>query len=151
MDIRNKIVISQVMMPYHANPAGNVHGGEIMKLMDNAAYAIALKYSKGNCVTARVDELEFHLPIFVGALVTCTAAIVYVGRTSMEVLVTVDAEELDGNGGPERALSAYFTMVRMGKNGRPQEIGHAYVPETDDEKRLYETALAKKQKLKNKK
>lgn len=151
MDIKNKIVISQVMMPYHANPAGNVHGGEIMKLMDNAAYAIALKYSKGNCVTARVDELEFHLPIFVGALVTCTAAIVYVGRTSMEVLVTVDAEELDGNGGPERALSAYFTMVRMGKNGRPQEIGQAYVPESEDEKRLYETALAKKQNLKNKK
>jgi len=60
----------------------------------------------------------------------------------------VDAEELDGNGGPERALSAYFTMVRMGKNGRPQEIGKPYTPETEDEKRLYEIALAKKQKLK---
>ena len=86
MDVRNKVVTSQVMMPHHANPAGNVHGGEIMKVMDNAAYAVALKYAKGNCVTARVDELEFHLPIFVGALVTCTASIVYVGRTSMEVL-----------------------------------------------------------------
>ena len=148
MDVRNTIVTSQVMMPHQANPAGNVHGGEIMKVMDNAAYAIALKYAKGNCVTARVDEMEFHLPIFVGALVTCTASIVYVGRTSMEVLVTVDAEELDGNGGPQRSLSAYFSMVRMGKNGRPQEIGKPYTPETEDEKRLYEIALAKKQKLK---
>ncbi len=151
MDVRHKIVTSQVMMPHHANPAGNVHGGEIMKVMDNAAYAIALKYAKGNCVTARVDELEFHLPIFVGALVTCTASIVYVGRTSMEVLVTVDAEELDGNGGPQRALSAYFSMVRMGKNGRPQEIGRPYIPETEEEKRLYDIALAKKEQLKAKK
>ena len=151
MNVRNKIEMSQIMMPHQANPAGNVHGGEIMKAMDNAAYAIAVKYAKGNCVTARVDELEFHLPIFVGALVTCTASIVYVGRTSMEVLVTVDAEELDGNGGPQRALSAYFTMVRLGKNGRPQEIGKTYTPETEDEKYFYELALEKKQKLKENK
>lgn len=55
MDVRNKIVMSQVMLPHQANVAGNVHGGEIMKFMDTAAGAIAMKYSKGNCVTARVD------------------------------------------------------------------------------------------------
>ena len=64
---------------YQANVAGNVHGGEIMKFMDMAAAAVAMKFSKGNCVTARVDELLFHLPIFVGALVTCTC-LLYTSR-----------------------------------------------------------------------
>ena len=148
MDVRNKIVMSQVMLPHQANVAGNVHGGEIMKFMDTAAGAIAMKYSKGNCVTARVDELQFHLPIFVGALVTCTAYIVYVGRTSMDILVDVEAEDLESNGGPEKALSACFTMVCMGKNGRPQQIGKVYEPETEDEKRLYQEALEKRNSIK---
>lgn len=144
MNIRNQIVMSQVMLPHQANVAGNVHGGEIMKFMDTAAGAIAMRYAKANCVTARVDELEFHLPIFVGALVTCTASIVYVGRSSMEVLVNVEAEDLESSSGPQKALSAYFTMVCMGKNGRPQNIPN-YVPETDDELRLYEEAKQKRE------
>ena len=86
--------MSQVMLPHQANVAGNVHGGEIMKFMDTAAGAVAMKYSRSNCVTARVDELIFHLPIFVGALVTCTASIAYVGNTSMDVYVRVDSEEM---------------------------------------------------------
>lgn len=141
MDVRNKLVLSQVMLPGQANAAGNVHGGEIMKFMDSAAAAVAQKYSKGNCVTARVDSLEFHLPVFVGALVTCTAYIVYVGRTSMEVLVITESEDLESNSGPQKALSAHFTMVCMGRNGRPQAIGKEYVPETEDEIRLYNAAL----------
>lgn len=147
LDVRNKLVMSQVMLPFQANVAGNVHGGEIMKFMDAAAGAVAIRFSKGNCVTARVDELQFHLPIFVGALVTCTAYIVYVGNTSMEVLVEVEAEDLESNSLPERALSATFTMVCMGKNGRPQQIGKKYEPETEDEIRLYNEALEKKKKL----
>ena len=105
MEVQHKIVMSQVMLPHQANVAGNVHGGEIMKFMDMAAAAVAMKFSKGNCVTARVDELLFHLPIFVGALVTCTASLVYVGRTSMEVLVRVESEDLESHSGPEKALS----------------------------------------------
>lgn len=84
MDARNQVVMSQVMLPHQANVAGNVHGGEIMKFMDMAAGACAMKYARSNCVTARVDELVFHIPIFVGALVTCTANIAYVGNTSMD-------------------------------------------------------------------
>ena len=138
MEVQHKIVMSQVMLPHQANVAGNVHGGEIMKFMDMAAAAVAMKFSKGNCVTARVDELLFHLPIFVGALVTCTASLVYVGRTSMEVLVRVESEDLESHSGPEKALSANFTMVCMGKNGRPQAIGRKYVPETELEKKALE-------------
>lgn len=59
LNVRNKVILSHVMQPSQANPAGNVHGGEIMKMMDTAAAAAATKYSKGNCVTARVDELQF--------------------------------------------------------------------------------------------
>lgn len=134
-----EIIMSQVMLPHQANVAGNVHGGEIMKLMDTAAGAVAIKYSKGNCVTARVDELIFHLPIFVGALVICTATLVYVGNTSMEVFVNVEAEDLESNNGPQKALSAYFTMVAMGRNGRPRQVP-PYTPQTEEEKRLFEEA-----------
>lgn len=144
MDIRNKIVMSQVMLPHQANVAGNVHGGEIMKFMDTAAGAVAMRYARANCVTARVDELEFHLPIFVGALVTCTASIVYVGKTSMEVLVNVEAEDLVSGSGPQKALSAYFTMVCMGRNGRPQNVPE-YTPETEDEIQLYEEVKQKRE------
>ena len=127
-----QITLSQVMQPHQANVAGNVHGGEIMKFMDTAAGAVSIKYSKSNCVTARVDELEFHLPIFVGAMVSCTATVVYVGRSSMEILVTVEAEDLESHSGPQMALSAYFTMVAMGRNGRPQDVP-AYTPVTEEE------------------
>ena len=141
MDARYQVVMSQVMLPHQANVAGHVHGGEIMKFMDAAAGAVAMKYARGNVVTARVDELVFHLPIFVGALVTCTATITYVGNSSMDVYVRVDAEDMESSNGPEKALSAHFTMVAMGKNGRSQKVP-PYTPETEDEIRMYEESKA---------
>lgn len=137
MDKRTKLIMSQVMQPSQANPAGNVHGGEIIKLMDTAAGAIAKKYARCNVVTARVDELQFHLPILVGALVTLTATIAFVGRTSMEIIVTVDVEDLESDTDPQRALSAYFTMVALDKSGRPRPIKPLQI-ETEEEKLLYE-------------
>ena len=142
MDTRYQVVMSQVMLPHQANVAGNVHGGEIMNFMDTAAGACAMKYSRSNCVTARVDELIFRLPIFVGALVTCTATIAYVGNTSMDVYVRVDSEDMESGNGPEKALCAHFTMVSMNKAGRPQKVP-AYIPETEEEKILWEEAAAK--------
>ena len=144
MDTRYQVVMSQVMLPHQANVAGNVHDGEIMKFMDTAAGAAAMKYARCNCVTARVDELIFHLPIFVGALVTCTATIAYVGNTSMDVYVRVDSEDMESGNGPEKALCAHFTMVAMSKTGKPQKVP-PYTPETEDEKELYESALEKVQ------
>ena len=118
----NQIVLSQVMMPSQTNPSGNVHGGELMKMMDSTAYAAARKYARANVVTARVDELEFHLPIMIGDLVTCTAEVIYVGHTSIEVRVTVDVEVLEQENDPQRALSAYFTMVALDRNARPMAV-----------------------------
>ena len=109
MDARNQVVMSQVMLPHQANVAGNVHGGEIMKFMDMAAGACAMKYARSNCVTARVDELVFHIPIFVGALVTCTANIAYVGNTSMDVYVEVYSEDMEsGNGPGEGSMRPFY-------------------------------------------
>lgn len=147
MEKRTKIIMSQVMLPGQANVAGNVHGGEIMKLMDSAAGAVAIKYARSNVVTARVDELQFHLPIFVGALVTCTATIAYVGRTSMEVIVTVDVEDLESDAEPKRALSAYFTMVALDKSGNPHKVP-SLVMETEEEKALFEEAKRRREELK---
>ncbi len=145
---RNVVTLSQMMMPSQANVAGNVHGGEIMKMMDTAAGAVARKYSRSNCVTARVDELQFHLPIFVGAFVSCTATLVYTGRSSMEVYVEVAYEELESEQGPQHALSAYFTMVALGKNGRPRAV-QPFVPETDREKELHCLAESRVETYKN--
>ncbi len=137
MDKRTKLIMSQVMLPSQANVAGNVHGGEIMKLMDTAAGAAAKRYARCNVVTARVDELQFHSPIFVGALVTLTATLAYVGRTSMEVIVNVDVEDLESDFEPKRALTSYFTMVALDKSGRPRPVP-LLNPDTEEEKLLYE-------------
>ena len=137
MDKRTSITMSQVMLPNQANTAGNVHGGEIMKLMDTAAGAAAHRYSRSTVVTARVDELQFLQPIFVGALVTCTATIAYVGTSSMEVIVTVDVEDLDSEDPPKRTQSAFFTMVALDKLGKPKKLPPLTL-ESEEERILFE-------------
>lgn len=118
----SKAQISQVMMPNESNASGNVHGGEIMKIMDTTAYVVARKHSRCNVVTARVDELEFHQPIYVGELVTCKAELVFVGRTSMEVHVVVEVEDLTCDHLPRTALTAYFTMIALDDYGKPTPV-----------------------------
>ena len=126
-------------MPSQTNPNGNVHGGELMKMMDSTAYAAARKYSRSNVGTARVDELEFHTPILIGDLVTCTAEVIYVGHTSMEVAVNVEVEVLEAEQGPQHALSAYFTMVALDRNGRPMAVPPLEL-ETEEAKAAFEAA-----------
>lgn len=146
---RTILTMSQVMLPSQANVAGNVHGGEIMKFMDTTAGAVAIRYSHGNVVTARVDELQFHSPIFVGALVSCTGRIAYVGNTSMEVIVTVEVEDLESGAPPQKALSAYFTMVSLDRMGKPKKVPELIV-ETDEEKKLFEEGKKRHQQRKKK-
>ena len=134
--IKKQVIISQIMLPNQANVAGNVHGGEIMKIMDSTAYTAARRYAHANVVTARVDELQFHEPILIGDLVICTAEIVFVGHTSMEISVKVEVEDLDDESTPQQALSAYFTMVAMDRNGKPLPVPPLKL-ETDTEKRAF--------------
>lgn len=114
-------VLAQMVLPMQANPAGNVHGGEIMKMMDSAAGVAAQKHSHTNCVTARVDELNFKKPVLVGELVTCKSQVIYAGCSSMEVFVTVESEDLI-SGKKQIALTAFFTMVSLDKNGKPAKV-----------------------------
>ena len=128
--------LAQLVLPNQANPAGNVHGGEIMKLMDSAAGVAAQRHSRSNVVTARVDELNFKHPVYVGNLVTCNAHVIYTGNSSMEVFVTVETENMM-TGEKFVALTAFFTMVALDDNGKPKKIPQLEYPKDN----YYETML----------
>lgn len=133
----SRSTITTLMLPEHANPAGNVHGGEIMKIMDHCAGITTVRHCRKNTVTARVDQLEFHLPIHIGNLVTCTGELTFVGRSSMEVAVTLLVEDIQKDDNPRVALTAYFTMVALDENGRPAVVPQLRI-ETPEEQALFD-------------
>ena len=105
------------MLPSDANPYGNVHGGEVMKLIDAVAGAAATRHARARVVTARIDELSFLAPVYVGHLVTARASVNHVGRTSMEVGVRVDAEDML-TGDVVHVASAYLVFVATDEERR---------------------------------
>lgn len=133
---QSKVTMSTVMLPQHTNPSGNVHGGEIMKLMDTAASVVARRHTRGNVVTARVDEMEFHHPIRIGNVVTCYGRLTFTGRSSMEIAITVKVEDLSCEQPETTALTAFFTFVSLGADGRPQPVPPLEVV-TEEEKCLF--------------
>ena len=146
---QSRSVISDVMLPSQANPSGNVHGGEIMKMMDTCGGVAAMRHSKTDVVTVKVNELIFYNPIFVGQLVICEAELVYAGRTSMEVKVSVKVEDMQ-NETPQRiALTAMFTFVALDIHGRPCEVPKLE-PVTEEEKKAYEQGHQRYLKAKKK-
>ncbi len=134
----SRLVLAQEMTPQDANPAGNVHGGNIMKLADSAAGVVAIRHSGRNCVTAAVDHFEFHAPVYVGNLVTLYASLNYVGRTSMEVGVRVEAED-PRTGKKTHTNSCYILMVAIDDDGRPVEVPRLIL-ETEEDRRRNEKA-----------
>jgi uncharacterized protein (TIGR00369 family) len=144
MNDNRELTISMIMEPGQANVYGNIHGGEIMKLMDNTAGVTAARYARKGVVTARVDELQFLKPVHVGDFVTCTGHVVYVGRTSIEIYVTVDVENLRIPDVGQRALEAFFTLVAIDADGRPTPVP-PYEPETAEEKRLYDRVRVRRE------
>ncbi|MHC1761004.1 MAG: acyl-CoA thioesterase [Negativicutes bacterium] len=143
----SRLGMTVLMLPEHANPAGNVHGGEIMKLMDNTAGVVALRHARGQVVTLRVDELEFLHPIRIGNLVTCNARMTFVGRSSMEVGVEVAVEDLKKDEPAKIALTAYFTFVSLDEQGLPKQAP-ALELNTDEERRLFEAGRQRYQTYK---
>ena len=131
-----------LMTPEMANFSGNVHGGSILKLLDQVAYACAARYCKNYVVTLSLDQVTFKQPIKVGELVSFHANVNYVGNTSMEVGVKVIAEDLHTKT-RRHTNSCYFTMVAMGEDGKPVQAPPLQL-ETDFEKKLYEAALMRK-------
>jgi acyl-CoA hydrolase len=138
--------MAQVMFPSDANRAGNVHGGSIMKLIDTAAGIVASRHCRTNVVTASMDRLDFHAPVFMGELVILRASINYVGSTSMEVGVRVEAEDLM-TGNVRHTNSAYLTMVSLDAKRSPMEVPRI-IPETDAERRRFEEGRARAEQRK---
>jgi uncharacterized protein (TIGR00369 family) len=139
----SQLTMSQMMTPQDINPAGNVHGGVIMKLIDTAGGLVANRHTRSNTVTASIDRLDFHHPVFVGDLVTFKASMNYAGTTSMEVGVRVEAENVF-TGVVRHTASAYLTFVSLDANGKPKSVP-PLILETDDEKRRNAEAMSRRE------
>ena len=139
---------SMIMDPVHSNALGNVHGGELIKIMDNVAGIVAAKHCKGAAVTARVDEIVFHRPIHIGNIVTCIGQLAYVGKSSMQIIVSIVVHEMENYSEPETALTAFFTMVHLVDN-KPARVPELIVT-TKEEEELYKLGEKKHKEIKEK-
>ncbi|KAF0811946.1 putative acyl-CoA thioester hydrolase [Andreprevotia sp. IGB-42] len=118
---KHQLSMTVLMMPEMTNFSGNVHGGQLLKLLDEVAYACASRYAGTYVVTLSVDQVLFKQPIHVGELVTFLASVNYTGRTSMEIGIRVCAENIRTRE-QRHTNSCYFTMVAMGEDGKPAVI-----------------------------
>ena len=132
----------QWMSIQHANSAGFVHGGSVMKLIDEAAGVVAVKHSRNRVVTAGADRMAFVTPIHVGELITLSASVNAVWRSSMEIGVRVEAEN-PRTGERHHTNSAYLTMVAVDEEGHPTEVPGLIV-ETDEERQREADAQARR-------
>ena len=134
----SRATMTELMMPNMANTLGNVFGGVVLSLIDRVAAVAAIRHARGPCVTVSVDRVDFRLPIHVGELVTGQASVNFVGRTSMEVGVRVEAENIV-TGERRHTNSCYLTFVAIDEEGNPKPVP-ALVVETAEEHRWYEGA-----------
>ncbi len=146
----SSVVIAQVMTPQEVNVAGNVHGGVIMKLIDTAAGVVAYRHARENVVTASIDHLDFHHPVFVGDFVTLKASLNLVGRTSMEVGVHVESETLL-SGEVRHTASAYLTYVALGEDRRPMVLPPLILKTDDEVRRNHEAQVRREIRLRERK
>lgn len=137
-------ILSQVMMPVHANHYGNVHGGTILKLVDEAAFVTATKHAKKNVVIASMDHIVFEHPVSIGDILTIKARLCYVGRSSMEIEVEIVTEKLK-EGKVLQVGAAHLTMVALDENGRPTRVP-GIILRTKQERTKSRQALARRKK-----
>ncbi len=142
-DNSRSLTMSEVMTPEKANFAGNIHGGHLLRLLDQVAYACASRYSGHYVVTLSVDEVLFKEPIHVGELVVCYASVNYVGHTSMEIGIKVVAENLITQE-KRHTNSCYFTMIAVDENLKPTQITPLTL-NTEAEKIRYEEAKLRRE------
>ena len=134
----SRVSLSMLMNPEHANVFGNVHGGVIMKLVDEAGGLAAMRHSRSPVVTVAIDSMTFEEPIYVGNLVMLTAELTYTGRTSMEVRVSVLAED-PLSGSCVHTNLAYLVYVAIDRQGRPHPVP-PLCTETDEEALRFQQA-----------
>ncbi|TDE03200.1 acyl-CoA thioesterase [Flavobacterium hiemivividum] len=131
----SKITISELMLPSHTNFSGKIHGGYILSLLDQIAFACASKFSGNYCVTASVDTVNFLKPIEVGELVTMKACVNYVGKSSMIIGIRVEAENIQ-TGAVKHCNSSYFTMVSKDKDGKNEKVPGLILASLEDVRRF---------------
>jgi acyl-CoA hydrolase len=141
--LAHQLTMTVLMTPDMANFSGNVHGGTILKLLDQVAYACASRYAGRYVVTLSVDQVMFRQPIHVGELVTFLASVNHTGTSSMEIGIKVVAEDIRSQG-KRHANSCFFTMVAVGDDGKPVRV-EPRVPASDDERRRFEAATVRRQ------
>jgi acyl-CoA hydrolase len=138
------IVLTHLMQPADANYLGNIHGGVVMKLIDEAAAACAFRFCRTTVVTAAIDRIDFHHPVQIGNLVRLLANLNYAGKTSVEVGVRVEAEDLR-TGLVTHTNSAYLVFVALDEMGRPISVPQ-FTPVTAEQRAWHEKAAERRRK-----
>ena len=139
----SEMTTARLMMPTDANVLGNVFGGSIMKYMDEIAAIVAWRHAGKNVVTASIDRMNFYAPVYVGNLLILKATVNYVGRTSMEIGVRIEAQDPTTRRGTHTG-SCYLTYVALDEKGKPTAIA-PLLPTTRDEKRRFNEALTRRE------
>ena len=139
----HQLSMTVLMTPDTANFSGKVHGGTILKLLDQVAYACASRYAGSYVVTLSVDQVMFRQPIQVGELVTFLASINHTGTSSMEVGIKVIAEDIRSKV-VRHVNSCFFTMIAVDDGGRPTPVP-TLVPQAEDQKRRHAAAIARRE------
>jgi acyl-CoA hydrolase len=132
----------RIMMPTDANIRGNVFGGAILRYMDEIAAVAAFRHARKNVVTASIDRMDFLAPVYLGNLLILKAIVNYVGRTSMEIGVRIEAEDLV-TGKVTHAGSCYLTYVALDDKGHPTQVA-PLIPVTADQRRRLKEALTRR-------
>lgn len=138
----SEMTTARLMMPTDANVLGNVFGGAIMRYMDEIAAIVAWRHAGKNVVTASIDRMNFYAPVFVGDLLILKAAVNYVGTTSMEIGVRIEAQDPRTRKGTHTG-SCYLTYVALDESGKPSPIPPLIVT-TSDEKKRFREALGRR-------
>jgi acyl-CoA hydrolase len=141
-DLR-RLSMTVLMTPDKSNFRGNVHGGILLRYLDQVAYTCATRYARAYAVTLSVDGVVFREPIHVGELVTFQASVNYTGRTSMEIGIRVTTQDLMHRV-VRHTNSCYFTMVAVDDSGRPTPVP-PWTPETDIERRRHDAAARRRE------
>lgn len=143
----SQVSITQLMLPSNSNFSGKIHGGFILGLMDQIAFACASKHSGHYCVTASVNKVDFLNPIEVGELVTLKASVNYTGKTSMVVGVRVESENIQ-TGIKKHCNSSYFTMVAKDDNGNNASVPGIILDSENSIRRFSRSIIRKEQSKK---
>lgn len=144
--LESKAEMSLTMMPSDANPQGNVFGGVILKYVDQIAAIVAKRHTRSNVVTASIDRVSFLKPVYIGNILLLSARLNHVGHSSMEVEVTIEAEDAD-TGKRVHTGTAFVTMVALDKKGKPSSAPSLLLTSEEERRRFREAEDRRKKRL----